>query len=378
MQAGDEREPAPRRHLTLRDLAASLGVSKTTVSNAFSRPDQLSKELRARVLEAAQRSGYAGPDPAARMLRTRRAGALGLVFPDTLPYAFDDQTAVALLQGIAEACEERRMGLFIVPGMHSAPDSHAVQAAAVDGFIVYSLPRGTDVLPLVLGRRLPVVIVDQPRLEAVPSVGIDDRAAAAEAARNLLGLGHRSFGIVTLPCQPDGYLGPGTDSRLGGCAYEVTANRLAGYRAGLQEAGIGPDEVPVFECARNDEDAGHLAGRYLLDRTPRPTAILAMGDRLALGVLAAARQLQLDVPADLSIIGFDDIPAAARSRPSLTTVRQQLRLKGYAAARMLLEPAGSEEQTGGESQGEARVELPTELVVRQTTGPVPVRRPPRE
>src|SRR5512146_1521155 len=103
-----DRTTDSRRPRTLQDLADVLGVSKTTVSNAFSRPDQLSPALRERVLAAAREAGYAGPHPAARMLRTGRAGALGLVFPETLPYAFDDQTAVALLRGIAEACEERR------------------------------------------------------------------------------------------------------------------------------------------------------------------------------------------------------------------------------------------------------------------------------
>src|SRR3990172_3510502 len=105
-----------RQRLTLRDLAASLGVSKTTVSNAFSRPDQLSPQLRTRVLEAARAAGYAGPDPLARMLMTRRAGAIGLILPESLPFALDDPVASELIRGIADACEERRLGLLVVPG----------------------------------------------------------------------------------------------------------------------------------------------------------------------------------------------------------------------------------------------------------------------
>src|SRR5512142_1058592 len=126
--------------LTLRDLAASLGVSKTTVSNAFSRPDQLSPELRARVLDAARRAGYAGPHAVARMLRTRHAGAIGLILPESLPFALDDDTANDIIRGIADACEERRLGLLVVPGTLHSGDRRTITDVAVDGFVAYSLP----------------------------------------------------------------------------------------------------------------------------------------------------------------------------------------------------------------------------------------------
>ena len=165
-----DKPTPPQQRITLRDLAASLGVSKTTVSNAFSRPDQLSPELRDRVLEAARAAGYAGPDAVARMLRTRRAGAIGLILPESLPFALDDPVASELIRGIADACEERRLGLLVVPGGLQGADLRTITDVAVDGFVAYSLPRGASGLEAALGRGVPVVVVDQPRLPGVTTV----------------------------------------------------------------------------------------------------------------------------------------------------------------------------------------------------------------
>ena len=385
----------PRSRLTLGDLAASLGVSKTTVSNAFSRPDQLSADLRARILEAAYAAGYAGPDPVARMLRTRRAGSLGLILPESLPFSLDDPTTTALLRGIADACDERRLGLLIVPGGRDAQDTRSISDVAVDGFIAYSLPRDAAALDAAIRRDVPLVIVDQPRMPGVTTVSVDDRGGAREAARHLAGLGHRRIAIVALPFHPDGYTGPATEARIEEARFDVASSRLAGYRDALAEAGIDPDGIPVFECAHSDEDLGAEAGRHFLggagradapdgrdgsaqrdgsdrrggsgrrggadriDRPDRPTAILAMSDRFALGVLSAAREARIDVPRDLSVVGFNDTEAAARARPALTTVRQPLRLKGYAAARLILDAPALRPAD--------ELDLPVELVIRRST-----------
>ena len=363
-----------RRRITLQDLAGTLGVSKTTVSNAFSRPDQLSPELRERVMEAARAAGYAGPNPVARMLRTGRAGALGLILPESLPFALDDPTTSELIRGIADACEERRLGLLIVPGATRARDPRTITDVAVDGFIAYSLPWETPALQHVLARGEPVVIVDEPRIPGVATVGVDDFAGAQLAAGHLVGLGHRRLGIVTSPFKPDGYTGRGDAARIASSTFDVATRRLQGYRAALADAGLAVGDVPLYECALSDEELGRQAGRDLLERTPRPTAILAMSDRLALGVLAAARELGVAVPAELSVVGFDDIPGAATSRPSLTTVRQPLRLKGYAAARYLLDAPGTPPPDAGPEALTADgddISLPVELVIRRSTAGAP-------
>ncbi len=356
-----DKDPPPSPRPTLEDLACALGVSRTTVSNAFNRPDQLSAELRERVLAAAQEMGYPGPNPAARMLRTGRAGAIGAVFNETLRYAFGDPTAIAFLQGVATVCEEARLGLLILPAVKSAADQDAALVAAVDGFIIYSLPRDSEAVTRVLGRRLPMVVVDEPCLDGVPLVGIDDGRAARLAAAHLAALGHRHFGVVAFELRPDGYAGPVDAARRAGITYEISAARLAGYDEALAAAGLDPLAVPVEEQPGNLESMGCQAARALLTRSPRPTAILALSDRLALGAVAAAHQLGLEVPRDLSIVGFDDIPAASAARPPLTTIRQPLVEKGATAARLLLAPDDERRD----------LILPAQLIVRGSTAPPP-------
>ncbi len=371
MDAMDEPEK-PRPQLTIRDLAERLGVSKTTVSNAFSRPDQLSAGLRSRVLEAAREAGYAGPDAMARMLRTRRAGAIGVILPESLPFALEDPVAGELFKGIADACEERRLGLLVVPGGIHAADPSTVGQVAVDGFIAYALPRGSRRLEAALARSVPTVVVDEPRLPDVATVAVDNQGGARDLAAHLLGLGHRRFGIIALRFQGDGYTGPCSLERAESSIFESAAARLAGYVGALAEAGVDAAAVPIFECAHSDEAHGAQAASFLFGLPDRPTAILAMTDRLAIGAMGAARSAGLRVPADLSVTGFDDIAAAAHARPALTTVHQELRLKGYAAARLLLDPP----RDGAPAIATPRsdeLSLPVEMVARRSTGPAPVR-----
>src|SRR5690349_10543158 len=187
-----------RRPATLASLAAELGVSRTTVSNAYNRPDQLSPELRRRVLETARRLGYPGPDPVARSLRTRKAGAVGLLLTENLSYAFRDPAAIGVLEGLALACEDAGVGLHLVPASPGREDVAAVHRAGVDGFVVYSVPDDDPHLGAVLERPVPTVIVDQPRVDGVDRVGPDDAAAVTAMAEHLISLGHRQIGVLCM------------------------------------------------------------------------------------------------------------------------------------------------------------------------------------
>src|SRR6476469_7595792 len=182
-----------RRQATLASLAAELGVSRTTVSNAYNRPDQLSPELRRRVLETARRLGYPGPDPVARSLRTRKAGAVGLLLTENLSYAFRDPAALGFLEGLALACEGAGQGLHLVPVNPEREDVTAVHSAGVDGFVVYSVPDDDPHLAAVLSRPVPPVVCAQPRV-----VGIDDHAAITELAGRLITLWHRNIGVLCM------------------------------------------------------------------------------------------------------------------------------------------------------------------------------------
>ena len=165
---------------TLASLAAELGVSRTTVSNAYNRPEQLSAALRERILATAERLGYPGPDPTARSLRTRRTGSFGVLLTEHLSYAFEDLASVDFLAGMAEASYGSNNSLTLVP---VGPDTSVDQVAAtqlvnqcvVDGFVVYSVAADDPYLLAAKNRRLPMVICDQPADEhSLPFVGLDD------------------------------------------------------------------------------------------------------------------------------------------------------------------------------------------------------------
>ncbi|MGY1734423.1 LacI family DNA-binding transcriptional regulator [Geodermatophilus sp. SYSU D00684] len=364
--------PADRaRPVTLRDVAAEVGVSAKTVSNAFSRPDQLSAALRERVLAAARRLGYPGPNPLAAGLRRGRVGAVGVAYDNGLSYAFADPVAVALLAGVTEVAEPAGSGLLLVPGSTDpARRLAAVTDAVVDGLVVSSVGDEDPLLAAAIARGLPLAVVDQPRPDrlaalgapATPWVGVDDRAAAAAVAGHLLALGHRrlavvSFGMHRDPIRP-GLVDVATQEAA---TYAVTRDRLAGYRDAAERAGLDWAAVPVFHGGDSTPAVGEAGAEAVLATAPRPTALLCLSDRLAEGALRAAARRGLRVPEDLSVAGFDDATTAAGL--GLTTVRQPTREKGRAAGQALLD------LLAGRPAPPPRT-LPTDLVVRTSTGPV--------
>jgi DNA-binding LacI/PurR family transcriptional regulator len=348
----------PKPRATLQTIADAVGVSRATVSNAYNRPDQLTAKLRERILATARELGYPGPDPAARRLRHGGAGAIGVVLTERLSYAFSDPAAVAVLEGLARRCEEARAGLLLIPVTAAGEGAErVVRDAVADGFCVYSLPDGHPAVAAVLERRLPAVMVDEPRVDGAGFVGVDDREGGRLAAAHLVELGHRRVASIVPTLVPDERTGPVDASRLERAAYHVDRERLEGIRAGLGGAPLATPERPVHECA-NGQDAAAAVVRELLTADARPTAIVATTDQLALGAVRACAEHGLEVGRDVSVVGFDDVPEAARA--GLTTIHQPLVEKGDAAGRLLI-------GAGGEL-GEA-VELPVELAVRASTGP---------
>ncbi|MFI9527018.1 LacI family DNA-binding transcriptional regulator [Micromonospora rosaria] len=346
----------PRPRMT--DLARALGVSQATVSNAFNRPDQLSPELRERILAAARQAGYPGPDPLANTFRRGRTGAIGLIVHEPLQYLFEDAAAQLIMAGVARACGEHSSSLVLVPRAEPGrPD--VVSSALVDGFVAFCDPLEPDRRELLRRRRLPVVGLDAPIAPGEPYVGIDDRHAARTAAAHLVALGHRRFGVISFRLAPDstpGIVPTGFDAPTG---YVANRARLDGYRDGLRPALDAGGTATVAAAKGVEEGHGAAVAADLLDLPDPPTAILAMSDRLALGAVALARSRGLDVPGDLSVIGFDDVPAAATATPPLTTVAQPHARKGTEAVRLLFE----------EEPAATALLLPTHVVVRGSTGP---------
>jgi len=354
------------RTITLTTVATAVGVSPTTVSNAYNRPHKLSAALRERILGAARDLGYAGPNPAARSLRRGRAGSIGLLFGEALTYAFQDPGAVEFLHGLAEGSARHNTVLQLIGALDVDRQEGAslLANAIVDGLVVWTLPDRHPLLRLARERNIPLVTHGSPRLDGVPFVGIDDRAAAQAAAEHLLQLGHRCLAVISQPFGRSRRARHRDSANIGRPSYRVTRERLAGYQAAADAATPKPAALDIYEVAVNGRGEGHRAALALLRGSPRPTAVLAMSDELGIGALAAARELKLRVPYDVSIIGWDDSPNARASDPPLTTVRQSLYEQGRTCARLLITA------TRAELAADDLVHLaPWQLITRDSSGP---------
>lgn len=362
------RSPTPRRRATLASLAAELKVSRTTISNAYNRPDQLSADLRERVLATAKRMGYAGPDPVARSLRTRKAGAVGLVITEPLTYSFSDPAALNFVAGLAETCEEAGQGLLLVavgPSRTVSEGSSAVLSAGVDGFVVYAAADDDPYLQLVVDRRLPVVVVDQPSDVAGASrVGIDDRSAMRELADYVLGLGHREIALLTMRLGCERRVGSesatlASPERLRDTRFHVQSERIGGVCDAMAAAGLDPAALTIVESSEHTATSGGTAAELALATNPRVTALMCTADVLALSAMDYLRARGIYVPGQMTVTGFDGIPEALRR--GLTTVAQPSLEKGRRAGNLLHHPPRS---------GLPVIDiLPTELLRGRTSGP---------
>ena len=344
--------------VTLQTIADHVGVSRMTVSNAFSRPDQLSQDLRDRILAAAADLGYAGPDPAARALARGSTGAVGVLLTDVLGEAFTDEVATRFLGAVVEGLAPTGLALTLLTTTERE-DVIPARDVAMDGALLYSCRPESSAREWLLRRKLPLVFVDQDPQPGIPSVNVDDRSGAEAAARHLVELGHRQVAILTvLLDHPAGI----SDDPLDGPWGHPQQQRMRGWLAGLDTAGVRPTVVHV---PHNHDAAADEGAERVLALDPRVTAVLCFSDVLAFGVLRAARALGLDVPDDLSVVGFDDNPLSRRSEPPLTTVRQDVVEKGRLAATTLT--AAIANARAGTTTRARHHELPTELVLRATT-----------
>lgn len=349
--------------VTLQIIANQVGVSRMTVSNAFSRPDQLSATLRDRILSVANELGYVGPDPAARALASGTAGTVGLLLSDTLAYALTDEVAINFLAAVADELAPSGLALTLL----SAARQEGIVPArdvAIDGALVYSCNPDSSAVGWLLRRRLPLVFVDQAPAPGIASVNIDDRLGARAAAQHIVDLGHQRVAIVTAGF--GGEFGLLSDPLEATLAY-TERQRLLGWLDGLGAAGIEP--IIVRQPHADPEDIGYTAAQTVLASGARPTAVLCFSDAMARGVIHAIQDAGLHVPNDVSVVGFDDNPLARRTQPALTTVRQDVDAKGRAAAAALT-LAIDRAKTRPPGRGRHLV-LPTELVVRDSTAQPP-------
>ena len=343
--------------VTLQSIADRLGVSRMTVSNAFSRPDQLSADLRRRILDEAAALGYLGPDPSARSLATGTAGTVGLLWTEKLSTALADEMSARFVGAVADELNRAGLALTLLP---ATTDAAVVPArdVALDGAIIYSCDPQLPAVDLLARRGLPLVYVDADAPPRRPVITIDDYGGAKAAAEHLLSLGHRRILIVTTGFGPEPGLvtGPPPASAM---RQRVLAQRWNGWLDALTAAGVQP------QVANQPDPYAPDGLEQLLTATDRPSAALCLTDVLAQALIAAATDRGLSVPADLAVVGFDDHPLAERTRPALTTVAQDVDLKGRAAVRALLAESARLADPSAEAPLSRRLRV--NLVVRDST-----------
>ncbi|MFO1036848.1 MAG: LacI family DNA-binding transcriptional regulator [Geminicoccaceae bacterium] len=330
MNAGSERPARPRRRgPSIEAVAAMAGVSIATVSRTLTNPDRVSAATRERVLETVRQAGYT-PSFAGRNLRAARSMMVLAVVPTIITPFFSQ-----LLLGVDRGLSAHGYGM-LVGNLHDSPgkeerladfvySGQAEGALLLDGRIL----RGRHGSLADIGA--PLVAVSVPSdLPSVPTVLVDERGGAAQAARHLLDLGHRRFGYVSGP--------PG----------HIDEERWLGFSETLADAGIAADSVVRWQGDFHVA-SGLAAGTQFLGLRHPPTAIFAASDMMAIGFIRALHEDGRRVPEDVSIVGFDGIEFADYCEPPLTTVRQPREEMGRTAAEILVRMIQGETLTPAES-----------------------------
>jgi DNA-binding LacI/PurR family transcriptional regulator len=350
--------PAPKRP-RLADVAREAGVSKTAVSFAFNTPERLNADTAARIRKVADALGYR-PHPVARMLAQRNTMTIGLLTPQVLSVVFGNPFYAELCAGVAAQTDQAGYGLLFVSPLHGSL-VRAIARATVDGFVAVGLSEDHPEVEQIRRSGLPMVLVDGAALPEHASVESNDEVGARAAARHLLSLGHRDFVVIGI--EPPNM--PGLFEYSPGPTETVASRRLTGYRQGLELGGVklADDHIVVGPATF---DGGVAAFARIWEDGLRPTAILAMSDVMAIGVIWAARDAGLRVPEDLSIVGFDDLDVAPHSNPPLTTIHQPIRQKGEESARLLLRMIANPDL----ERPEHKV-LSTRLIIRGSTAQAP-------
>lgn len=331
---------------TIFDVARVAGVSHATVSRVVNGRQNVREETRQRVEQAMRELGYVA-HVSARALARGRTQVIGLLAQEV-----DNAFFTSVIGGVDQQASAQGYD-FLLCTTHARREKEAEYVARlsrgmVDGLLIV-LPRGLpDYVEQLRADHFPFVLIDyDDEAPGCSVVNASNRRGTRDAIRYLIGLGHRRIGFIT-----------GRDN------VGATYSRLEGYREEMAEAGL---EVRPGDVVPGDfmESRGHAAGLELLRQPDRPTAIFASSDMAAFGVMRAAADLGIDVPGGLSVVGFDDLPEAARVNPALTTVRQPLREMGRVAVNELLARLEDPQKPP------ERVVLDTELLIRESTAPPP-------
>ena len=337
----------------IEDVAAAAGVSTATVSRVLNKPESVREALRLRVVAAVARLGYV-PHAGARALKLQRSGTVGAVFP-TIDNAIFAQAIAALQQRLADAGLQLLIATSGYDLQTEARQAMNLVTRGADALVLCGNGQSPQLLQFLRGRELPTVhAMSFPAPPGLVCVGFDNARAIGQAVRYLLDLGHRRIAMLA-----------------GVAAHnDRAAARIAGVRLALQQAGLALSAQHLVE-----RDYGLAPARdgfrTLMAARPAPTAVLCGNDVLAFGALLEAQAMGLQVPQDLSIIGFDDLEMARHIRPALTTLHVPTQQLWHTVADRIIAALGQQPVP-------PTTEVDVQLVVRDSTGPAPRRAAPRK
>jgi len=326
------------KNWTLKSIAKELGVSNATVSNAFSRPDQLSEKSRHKILTFCKKMGYSGPNKAAQSLRKGTFNIAALVLPDSIEYMVTDPVASIFVKGVASVLEKNKINLLLFSGT-----SKSINAVSdfVDGFICYGSPRNTELIEQLRMTNKKVVTADFD-IDRKASVSIDNEKAAYEIAKLAIRSKNDHIAILglrlldsTLTCRV--YGAPDIDIHS-----SIAHQRLIGYKKAIKEAGAKLCIDRIWHIPVNNKKFALIAIKEAFNCNPRPTTLLCMSDMIALAVVQEITAMGLKIREDIRVVGFD---GEIRTSPPLTTIHQNSEVKGIKAAELFIHKASHAEKT---------------------------------
>ena len=329
--------------LTLEDVGALAGVSRSTVSRVINNEPNVRPEVKAKVEAVIRSTGYA-PNAAARSLASNRTGVIGLVIPSHVSNLFEDPYFARLIQGVTLGAKRSAvtLSLFLFESEDEERELYprVVESGFLDGVIVTATRPGNSLMKRIAQAEMPLVAIGRPGIEGVPYVDVDSRGGAFQAAAHLCAQGHENIAFIGGP----------TDTPTG-------EDRYLGFIDGLAESNKAlPNRLRAF--GDYSETSGYEAMSKLLAN--KPDAVFAASDGMALGAIRCIEDAGYSIPNDIAVIGFDGFLPGAVSIPSLTTIEQPVSDTGSYAVELLQQLLG-----GQVSPSYARV-FPVELCQRES------------
>ena len=330
--------------LTLEDIARLSGDSRSTVSRVINTNNNVKEETRRKVLDVINSYNFQ-PNLAARGLATGRTNVIGVVIPASVSVVFTDPYFPLLLQGISNACNSRDYSVMLwmaEPEYEQHMIARILHNGLVDGVIVASISMSDPVIQSLTHSKMPFVLIGRHPAVEVNYLDVDNLQAGRKATLHLIRLGYKRIATIT-----------GPQKQVAGL------DRYQGYIKAMQDCECTVNPALVVESDFTEE-GGYRAMQRLLKY--KPDAVFVASDTMAYGAMRALREARLRIPEDVAIVGFDDIPASAKTVPPLTTIRQPVGQMGSRAAEVIIDVIESG------TQPVYKMIMDTELVVRASCG----------